>query len=171
MGKVNIENETEVQVSNPARNLAAKLMETVPLVMYHIRSKVLHNGETVTSLPQTRVLAFIHNCPGSSLSRLADSLAVTRATASTMVDKLVRAAMVVRTTDPTDRRNIILSLTKAGEDQLLATRRIAIAEIAELVKDLPAEKLAALEESLGLLKEVFSQANADQVNRGERRDA
>jgi DNA-binding MarR family transcriptional regulator len=121
---------------------------------------VLHNGETVTSLPQTRVLAFIHNCPGSSLSRLADSLAVTRATASTMVDKLVRSDMVVRTTDPTDRRNVILSLTRSGESQLLATRRIAIAELAEVVKALPPEKLATMEESLGLLKDLFSQANA-----------
>jgi DNA-binding MarR family transcriptional regulator len=128
--------------------------------MYHIRSNVLHNGETVTSLPQTRVLAFIHNCPGSSLSRLADSLAVTRATASTMVDKLVRSDMVVRTTDPTDRRNVILSLTRSGESQLLATRRIAIAELAEVVKALPPEKLATMEESLGLLKDLFSQANA-----------
>jgi DNA-binding MarR family transcriptional regulator len=77
-----------------------------------------------------------------------------------MVDKLVRSDMVVRTTDPTDRRNVILSLTRSGESQLLATRRIAIAELAEVVKALPPEKLATMEESLGLLKDLFSQANA-----------
>lgn len=160
MEKVKNEGGPGAELDNPALELASRLMETVPLIMYHIRSNVLHNGETVTSLPQTRVLAFIHNCPGSSLSRLADSLAVTRATASTMVDKLVRSGMVVRTTDPTDRRNVILSLTKSGERQLLATRRIAIAELAEVVKALPPEKLATMEESLGLLKDLFSQANA-----------
>lgn len=150
----------EVGLDNPAGGLALRLMETVPLIMYHIRSNVLRQGETVTTLPQTRVLAFIHNCPGSSLSRLAESLAVTRATASTMVDKLVRAELVVRTTDPTDRRNVILSLTRAGERQLQATRSVAVGELTSVLQELPPEKLAELEQSVTILKDLFSQANA-----------
>lgn len=162
MNSVKIDKEARrFEAEDQTLALAARLIETVPLIMYHIRSNALRHGQSLTSLPQTRVLAFINNCPGSSLSRLAESLAVTRASASTMVDKLVRSQLVVRTTDPIDRRNVILSLTAAGESQLKAARRAAIEELAAVVEQLPGEKLVTLEESLSLLKDVFSQANAN----------
>ncbi|MBP9093439.1 MarR family transcriptional regulator [bacterium] len=140
--------------------VAAKVMETVPYIMYYIRSHVLRQAETPASLPQLRVMAFIKNCPGSGLSRLAESLGVANATASTMVDRLVKAGMVARTNDPTSRRNVILSLTVAGEEHLLGSRSVAIEELSRVLAQLPPDKLAGIEESLALLKAAFTEANA-----------
>lgn len=142
-----------------AHELAARLMETVPLIMYYIRSNVLRHGESPATLPQTRALAFIKNCPGSSLSRLAESLAITPATASAMVDKLVKAGLINRTTDPSDRRNIILSLTSLGEERLQATRSIAIEEISQIIAELPAQQQAQMKDTLATLKDLFTEAN------------
>jgi DNA-binding MarR family transcriptional regulator len=77
-----------------------------------------------------------------------------------MVDRLVKAGMVVRTNDPTSRRNVILSLTLAGEEHLLGSRSVAIEELSRVIAQLPPEKLASVEESLALLKAVFTEANA-----------
>ncbi|CAN5482649.1 hypothetical protein BH11CYA1_BH11CYA1_40860 [soil metagenome] len=149
-------------LSRAAHNsqIAARVMETFPYIMYYIRSHVLRQAETPASLPQLRVMGFIKNCPGSGLSRLAESLGVANATASTMIDRLVKNGMVVRTNDPTSRRNVILSLTPTGEEHLLGTRAVAIEELSHVIAQLPPDKLASVEESLALLKAAFTEANA-----------
>ncbi len=140
--------------------VATRLMETVPYIMYYLRSNVLRQAETPASLPQLRVMAFINNCPGSSLSRLAESIGVANATASIMVEKLVKAGLVLRNSDPVSRRNVILSLSEEGVSHLQGTRAIAQAEIARIIDQLPADKLDSIEESLSLLKGIFTEANA-----------
>jgi DNA-binding MarR family transcriptional regulator len=140
--------------------LAGKVMETVPYIMYYIRSHVLRQVETPASLPQLRVMSFINNCPGSGLSRLAESLGVANATASTMIDRLVKGGMVIRTNDPSSRRNVILSLSPAGEAHLRGSRAVAVEELSHVIAQLPPEKLASVEEALALLKAAFTDANA-----------
>ena len=51
----------------------------------------------------------------ASPSDLADTLAITRATAARLVDRLVRDGLVTRETDPTDGRAVILRPTDRAE--------------------------------------------------------
>jgi DNA-binding MarR family transcriptional regulator len=149
--------------------LATEIMETVPYIMYFIRTAVRRNEQSVLSIPQIRVLAFIDKCPGSSLSRLSESLGVTGATASTMVDRLVKAGLVERSADPVNRRNIILRLTRSGEAQLLANRRVAISALAAELDKLSKEDAAKVEEALLILQGVFREAGSRQDSRPDSR--
>ena len=135
--------------------LAAEVLDTAPLVLYYIRSFVRRETKSSSSLPQVRVLAFLKRVPGSSLSELAENLGVTKATASTLVDRMVQRKLVKRGEDPNERRCVVLSLTKEGDAHLSEVRELAIAEVARILKDLPAQKLRKIHEGMALLHDVF----------------
>jgi len=140
--------------------VATKVMETAPLVMYFLRRNARRRSKAV-SIAQLRVLACLNNCPGSSLSQVAESLGVTNATASALIDRLVRNGLVDRSDDPRERRRVILSLTPAGKEQFLAVRQLGLAEIADLLADLPARKLEQINDGVSVLREVFSHPDSN----------
>ncbi len=143
-----------------AQAVAARIMETAPLIMYFIRRNARKNKNSEASIARVRVLAFLQNCPDSSLTRLSESLGVTNATASTLVESLVQAGLVARKDDPAERRRILLRLTKTGQQQLETSRRLRVEEIVEVISNLSPSKLKQVEESLTLLKDSFNQSNS-----------
>jgi DNA-binding MarR family transcriptional regulator len=147
--------------SNLSDQVAAKLMETTPLVMHFIRNKMKERPGSHTSVPQIRVMAFIDNNPGCSLSHLSDSLGITSASASTMIDRLVRAGLVDRVVDPLKRRNLVLHLTPIGHNDLRSARQLAVQALSDQLSKLDAQQLKYVEESMTLLKSVFSKVNVE----------
>jgi long-chain acyl-CoA synthetase len=82
------------------------------------RQTELALAEIDLSLPQYRVLGLL--AEGIALpSSMAHSLDVRRPSITAVVDGLVARGLVVRETDPTDRRKVTHSITQAGR-QLLA---------------------------------------------------
>jgi len=90
------------------------VMETVPPVMRVIREEIRRHGTPLFTIPQIRTLAFLHHQPGACLFELAEHLGVTRPTASSLVERLVRRDLVIRTPDPRERRRVLLTLTPLG---------------------------------------------------------
>ncbi|GAA6624057.1 MarR family winged helix-turn-helix transcriptional regulator [Scytonema sp. NUACC26] len=141
-----------------SQECAAKVMETIPLVMRAIRADMRAQGSTTLSVPQFRTLAFLDRNPGASLSDLAEHLGVTRATASATVERLVQRAYVHRNDHPQERRRIVLKLTEAGNHHLQQAREQTRTHIADLLKHLSEKQILQIEEGLILLKEVFEEA-------------
>ncbi|GAC1677944.1 MAG: MarR family transcriptional regulator [Steroidobacteraceae bacterium] len=83
-----------------------------------------------------------------SQSELADRLAVEGATMVAMVDRLVRAGMVVREPSTTDRRVKRILLTPAGSVLYANVRAEAAAFRKELLADVDPKKLLAATELL-----------------------
>ena len=69
---------------------------------------------TGLSGPQVWALTVLANEPALSHGELAERLFAHRSTVTGIVDRLEAGGMVVRTTDPDDRRGIRLSLTSRG---------------------------------------------------------
>lgn len=134
---------------------AAEVLEVVPAVMDALRNAMrAHVGEQL-SVPQFRCLNFIAQQPGASVSAVAGFLGVTLPTASTMVDRLVRAGAVTPDTDTQDRRRLRLRLTQAGATQLAQIRRGARAELAQVLAQRSAGELSTLHAGLAVLRDVF----------------
>jgi DNA-binding MarR family transcriptional regulator len=91
------------------------------------------------------------------LTSAAEDLAVTAATASNLVDRLVRRGYVKREEDPNERRKVLLSLTESGTAHLEICRQFAQASVAALIADLPQAKLLKVKEGLNILKEAFDE--------------
>lgn len=56
----------------------------------------------------------------ATVGDLARDLVIKHHSAVGLADRLVRAGLIIRNSDPTDRRRVTLSLTPAGETMLLA---------------------------------------------------
>jgi len=139
-----------------ADQVAARVIEATPVVMHFIRSRIKTRPDLHPSVPQVRVMAFIEKHPGCSLTHLSEFLAITSASASTMIDRLVRLGYVDRDIDPLKRRKVILHLTPLGKKELLAARSVAVAALSAQLSQLSAEQLKGIEESMTILKGVFS---------------
>lgn len=140
-----------------AEECAARVMDTVPLVMRFIRSEMRAHKAAFLSIPQLRSLAFINRSPGASLCDLADHLGVTSATASATTERLVQRNLVQRSHHPQERRRIVLNLTDEGKYHLQESLDQTRAHIADLLKGLTPEEVSHIESGLALLKNVFEQ--------------
>ena len=67
------------------------------------------------SMPQFFLLMQVHHRHRCGISDLSDHLEITNAAASQLVDKLVRAGLLERVENPSDRRAKQISLSPAGE--------------------------------------------------------
>jgi DNA-binding MarR family transcriptional regulator len=100
--------------------------------------------DDVATLPQLRVLAMVSNRGPLNLGAVATGLGVHPSNATRAVDRMVGAGLLSRSDDPTDRRNLVLELTPAGQalvDKVMNERRSAIAKI---LNRMPASRRRAL---------------------------
>lgn len=134
---------------------ARRILEVVPLVMRVIRREMRGAMGEKLSVPQFRVLAILGRQGGSSLSAVAEHLGVTGATASNMVDRLVRRGLVSREPDPAERRRVMLDLTAEGAAMLAHARTQARAYLAGRLSALDPAQLDQLLEGLASMAEAL----------------
>ena len=141
--------------------VAARVMEATPVIMHFIRSSLKERPEFNSSVPQIRVMSFIEKHPGCSLTSLSEFLGIAGATASTMIDRLVKNGLVARDTDPLKRRNLTLHLTVKGRKELGCAKKLAIDELTEKMSGLSVGQLQQIEECMTLLQNTFSSVYDD----------
>ena len=140
---------------------AAEVVEIIPLIVGSIRAQMRNQGESFLSISQFRSLMFIYRYPGSSLSKLADYLGVTRPTASAICERLVQEKFVDRQEHPQERRAVVLTLTETGHARLEEIRDITSINISPMFQDLSEEQMAIVWAGLALLREVFDGKSKD----------
>jgi DNA-binding MarR family transcriptional regulator len=74
---------------------------------------------------------------------------------SKLVDGLVKQELMNRQDSATDRRRMILSLTKSGEEIVNFARKNAQAELTKILSVLPADELKIVQDSLEILNPLF----------------
>jgi|UPI0003692AEB DNA-binding MarR family transcriptional regulator len=151
-----------MQLGKPSQGVtckecAARVMETIPLLMRFIRADMRTHSADSLSIPQLRTLAFLKRHPGASLSEVAEHLGVTCATASATTERLVQRHWVQRNDHPQERRRIVLHLTEEGKQLLEQSQEKTRAHIAEILQELTPEQISQIEAGLTLLKNVFEQ--------------
>ncbi len=130
---------------------ARTILEVVPRAMRFLRREMRREAGAGLSVPQFRVLAYLGRSPGASLSAVADFAGVADATASAMVDRLVRRGLLSREGDPTERRRVMLALTPDGSALLERAREHARARMVERLSALTSPELVAVRQGLELL--------------------
>jgi len=149
-----------VRTSDPAADLDSvvdRILQVVPRTMGRIRMEMRTAGSGTLTVPQLRALLFIRRRPGSGLSPLAEHLGMTPPAASGLVERLVRADLVERATNPDERRRIQLRLTPAGAEHVgrahLLVRSRLSADLADLSPSELGRLAVALEVLAGLARE------------------
>ncbi|MEG3848070.1 MarR family transcriptional regulator [Microcoleus sp. herbarium19] len=134
---------------------AAEVVEIIPLIVGALRAQMRNQGEPFLSISQFRSLMFLYRYPGSSLSKLADYLGVTRPTASAICERLVQENFVERREHPNERRAVVLNLTETGGARLEEIRAMTCSNISPMFEDLSQEQMEIVLAGLALLREVF----------------
>ncbi len=131
--------------------IAERLFEAVPRLTRAIAGEAQRNERGVAlSFPQIRALGLLVSRPRPP-SELARDLGVAPATATEIVDVLVRRGLVERSDQPGDRRRIVLSVTHTGRLRYTAARQRALGMLRAMLAPASADDLLALERGLDLL--------------------
>jgi DNA-binding MarR family transcriptional regulator len=136
-------------------------MDAVPLVMRFVRGEMRRRGALFVSVPQFRVLNFVSRHPKTSLTDVAAHLGVTAATASVIVERLVRRGLVARTAHPQERRRVNLTLTPLGTRRFAQARSTTRRRVARNLAGMSAVELRTISAGSRLLYSVFREVNRD----------
>jgi DNA-binding MarR family transcriptional regulator len=112
---------------------------TASRVLVAIAARSLADAGEEVTLTQYRSLVILASRGPQSLAALAEAVAVTPPTASRLCERLVRKGLVRRRSDRSDRRQVRVALSAAGQilvDAVTARRR---REIADLLASVPAK--------------------------------
>ena len=135
--------------------LAVRLMEGIPRLMGYIRSNMRQHRQPDLSLAQFRTLLFCRRHPKASLSALAAHHGLSLATASRMVDNLVRRGLIVRESGLEDRRQIELHLSCQGMKLLTLAEKATLKNIKQHLSDLSPEEIQKIDKGFRLLLETL----------------
>lgn len=93
----------------------------------------------------------LHRAPGLKVSALADRLAIHQSTASNLIEKLARKALVERRREDQDQRVVRLYLTPAGRQVIRRAPGSPRGVLKDALDELPLEVLTRLQQTLALL--------------------
>jgi DNA-binding MarR family transcriptional regulator len=134
---------------------AAAVIEVIPAVMDTMRTSLRsHVGDQLT-VPQFRCLAFISRHGGTTVTEVSSFMGVTKATASVMIDRLMRAGSVLVVSDAADRRRSLLHISSSGRTQMQSIRNEARKDFAQAMSSLSKQELDTLTAGLEILRKTF----------------
>ncbi len=96
------------------------------------------------TMPQMKILLMLFMYEPMRMSHIAADLGVTLATATGLIDRLVEREIVLRESDPADRRVVLCRLSDTGEKTLSRIWNTVRNRMADLVRTLEASKLESL---------------------------
>jgi DNA-binding MarR family transcriptional regulator len=130
---------------SPPETVAERLRPLLLHLNRDLRREALPMGVTVG---QVALLAAIREQPGLGVRELATHERMSAPAMSGYVDRLEAAGLVVRGPVEGDRRRVGLHLTDPGKRLLRSTRRMRTAWLAERMRRLTDDQVAALEAAL-----------------------
>ncbi|NUP46077.1 MAG: MarR family transcriptional regulator [Catenulispora sp.] len=130
-----------------AQEVTASLLAASRLIVA-LSVRALTDVDETLTLPQLRTLVVLADRAPLKLSDLAAELGVNPSTALRMADRLAAAGLLARQPNPDSRREQLITLTPAGRDLVRTVMDRRHAEIAALVRHLPAPDRAGLVRAL-----------------------
>jgi DNA-binding MarR family transcriptional regulator len=123
------------------------------------------------TVAQLRVLLVLYTEGSSRMSSIASSIGIAVSTATGIVDNLVRKGLVIRGTDPEDRRVVICTLSSQGQETINRLWALGQFQIGKLLRGLSLEQLKKTAEVAKFL--LFSATSRSAIlssGRGERKN-
>ena len=136
------------QPSLDPEDVATRLDELLQELARHRTPGFLDVGITMA---QAKVLHVVAASGEVHMSELVHALGVSVSTVSELVDRLVEHGFVARHDDPSDRRQVVVSLTAAGVELVDRFRDLSGAQTRELLVLLQPDDLAAIDRGVRAL--------------------
>ncbi len=130
------------------------------IITYHSKSLKMEH----LKLPSFFIMNFLYRNGPQNLSTLASITGVSKPTITSIVDKLEKHELVMRTQDESDRRKLAVALTGTASDKM---KRIYFSkdEIkAELANALSNDQLSQFRESISTLSTIVRKVSEKKLN-------
>ena len=117
------------------------------------------------TMPQVRFLLLLHREGPSNMSDLASRSGIALSTATSAVDHLVEKELVVRESDPQDRRLVICRLSSKGQQLANELWKLGRLHIERLLELLTLDQIRAIREAIGeAMKLLQSTSGVENIN-------
>jgi DNA-binding MarR family transcriptional regulator len=103
------------------------------------------------TMPQLKVVLLLFLSGTARMSDIASALGVSLATATGVVDRLVDRDIVLRESQPEDRRVVLCRLSEKGQKMIGGLWQLARDRTKELLQAAPPSQLQLITEALGVL--------------------
>jgi DNA-binding MarR family transcriptional regulator len=123
----------------------AFLLASRVLVSVAARSRA---GAGDVTLPQYRALVLLAGRGPQNVAALAEALAVNPSTVTRLCDRLEAKGLVARQQSPSDRREVVLRLSRRGAGLVRRVTAARREEIGRILRKVPAGKRAVLVDAL-----------------------
>ncbi len=133
-------------------SIAGDAMEALDVIWLLKASQDLERSVTVALMyaglrvPQYRLLTVLAQSEQVTVTDISKALKITRATASVMVNDLIKMHIVATLDNPQDRRSFYLRLTERGQNKLHVARKDLAVMTTQLESRCPPEMIKALNE-------------------------
>jgi DNA-binding MarR family transcriptional regulator len=117
------------------------LLKAVQTLERNVSVSLMYAGLRV---PQFRLLDVLAELGQGTVTEMSAALGITRATASVMINDLLRAGIVAAVDNPSDRRSFYVRMTELGSDKLHVARSDLGVLIAKLSQRYPADVIRVL---------------------------
>jgi len=134
--------------------LSWDFLETIPEAMREIRTELLRSPSAELTIPQYRVLSRLAK-EAQNNKQLAESLGVTVANMSRLVQGMVQRKLVVGTPNKTDRREVLLSLSPKGRKLFESMRKETRENLESRFQILTLNEQQSLQEALQLMQKML----------------
>ncbi len=124
------------------------LMNALQLLEKKIAVALMYSGLRV---PQFRILELLDACGEATVTEMSKRMNITRATASVMINELIKAGIVATVENPSDRRSFHINLTELGRNKLNVARSDMGVMQSKISKRYSAETIRQLNEFAQLM--------------------
>jgi DNA-binding MarR family transcriptional regulator len=153
----------EISPAVSAEQIARELLMIIPRLNRIIARDLRMEFGDDTTIVRMRVLGELAEAP-ITLSTLAKKREVSLQAASEHIQDLVARGWVLRTPDPNDRRQSLLSLTDDGLRQLEQVREHISRQFTPFIDQFSADEAADMHRGLLALRRVMFDADANDAN-------
>ncbi|HEX4983533.1 MAG TPA: MarR family transcriptional regulator [Ilumatobacteraceae bacterium] len=120
-----------------------------------VASRSIASVDEAVTLPQFRALVVLDSNGGQRrVGELAHELRISPSTATRLCDRLVRKRLVRRDVDPTNRREVAISLSSRGRDLVRAVTERRRVEIASIMSKVPPAQRATIIDALTAFRDA-----------------
>lgn len=119
------------------------LLKAVQVFEKKITVALMYSG---LRMPQFRLLDLLDECGAATVTEMSKKMKVTRATASVMINELIRSGIVAVDDNPSDRRSFHIRLTELGRNKLAVARSDMAVMQDKISRKYSAETLRVLNE-------------------------
>ncbi|HJP80264.1 MAG TPA: MarR family transcriptional regulator [Pseudonocardiaceae bacterium] len=130
---------------------------TASRLLVAVSARSIAAVEESITLPQFRLLVVLSTRGAVKLMQVAEQLGVAPSTATRMVDRLVSTGLVDREINPNSRREVVLSLSPAGQAVVRQVTQRRRRDIARIVGRMPEPQRQGLVDAL----EAFTEAGGE----------